>query len=98
MEPHNQDELTDRELDALLQKWRVPEAPAPLRQAIFPDWSRPWWRRLWSASVRIPLPVAVAVLLLLAAVWRWPVAAVPQDRQQLQPVSELRPVILRGVQ
>lgn len=63
--------LDDRELDELLPEWKAPPAPPRLRSAIFPD-PAPWWRRLWTLSIRVPAPVAcgLAVLLALGA-WRW---------------------------
>jgi len=70
MEPFEPDELSDRELDGLLEQWSVPEAPARLRAAIFPETARPKWLRWWWASLRIPVPVACAVGLGLAfGVW-----------------------------
>jgi hypothetical protein len=72
MEPFDGDELTDAELDSLLKKWDVPPAPARLRTAVFPQETGPWWRRVWSASLRVPLPVAVALAMALAlAAWQW---------------------------
>jgi len=66
MEPFEKDELSDRELNNLLPQWKAPDAPARLRGAVFPESRRPWWRRLWTASIRVPLPVACALLALLA--------------------------------
>lgn len=72
MKPFEDDELSDRELDALLPEWKVPPAPARLRAAIFPGPSGPWWRRMWTASVRIPAPVACCLVVLLAwSAWKW---------------------------
>ena len=72
MEPFEKDELTDRELDAMLPQWKAPSASARLKAAVFGERRAPWWRRLWSASIRVPAPVAcaLAVLLMLLAV-RW---------------------------
>jgi hypothetical protein len=67
MEPFEKDELQDRELDGMLRQWQAPQAPPRLRQAVFPKPSRPWWLRLWTTSIRVPLPVACALLLALAA-------------------------------
>ncbi len=61
MEPFEQDELTEGELDRLLEGWTASEAPARLRAAIFPESSASWWKRLWisidphpsASSVRI---------------------------------------------
>jgi len=72
MQPSDNDELTDRELDSILPEWKAPLAPARLRAAVFPEVPGPWWRRLWTGSIRVPVPVAclLAVVLVLAA-WRW---------------------------
>jgi hypothetical protein len=83
MEPFEKDELQDRELDSMLRQWRAPRAPARLRQAIFPAPVRPWWLRLWTTSIRVPLPAACALLMALAlGVWLWP-----------RPVPALRTVV-----
>lgn len=73
MEPFDkkEQELSDRELDALLPEWKVPQSPARLRLAIFPEQAERWWRRLWNTSVRVPAPVACCLAVFLAlAVWR----------------------------
>jgi hypothetical protein len=101
MEPFEQHELSDDELDALLPEWKAPAAPARLRAAVFPEAARPWWKNLWSASIRIPVPVALCLAVLLAAAWwqwsaRAPSHAVIRDQQvQVQPVAELQPRIIR---
>src|SRR6266700_2676235 len=105
MEPFEEHELSDAELDALLPGWKAPAAPARLRAALFsetlPAAARPWWSNLWSASIRIPVPVAVCVAILLtAAGWQWSVratsrAVVEDQRVEVQPVAELQPRIIR---
>ena len=55
MEPFEKDELTDRELDGMLAHWKSPSAPARLKAAVFGERRLPWWRRLWSASIRVPV-------------------------------------------
>jgi hypothetical protein len=109
MEPFEEHELSDRELDALLPEWKTPTAPGRLRAAVFPEADWPWWKegwkKWWSASIRIPVPVALCVLVLMAAAWwQWsarvaaPVVApvVMQDRRaEVQPVAELQPRIIR---
>lgn len=103
MEPFEERQLSDRELDALLREWDAPSVPAHLRVSIFPETGRPWWQRLWTASIRIPVPVALMLAMLLAAVWwQWPVRVAPRafvqtERVEVQPVSELRPKIIRRV-
>jgi hypothetical protein len=131
MEPLEHDELSPSELDALLHEWQAPAAPGRLRSAIFPE-RAPWWRRIWSASIRVPLPVGAAIVLLAGvAVWRIPKPAAPAPAppqvivrtervevpveherivtryirtpapahpitfQELRPVAELRPRIIR---
>jgi hypothetical protein len=112
MQPFDNEELTDRELDSVLPEWKAPVAPAQLRAALFPEVPRPWWRRLWTGSIRVPVPVAclLAVVLVLAA-WRWltprtiyrdrlvpgtAIAGVGADASNLIPVTELRPRIIRS--
>src|SRR5258706_14637934 len=78
MEPFENDELTDSELDAFLSSWMAPLAPVRLREALFPV-AKPWWRALWSASFRVPLPVAFCLAIMLAFVaWRWLTPAAPR--------------------
>ena len=106
MEPLENQDLTDQELDGMLRQWQTPPAPGRMRAAVFPERGAPWWR--W--SIRIPLPAAACLVVLLAAgAWRW---AVPDERvvtrvvyrdnaagvltfRELQPVTELRPRIIR---
>jgi hypothetical protein len=107
MEPFEKDELTDRELDAMLPQWSAPEAPAQLKAKVF---AQPWWRRLAGVSIRVPLPAAcVLALAFLAAAGGWlrpsppPRVVVqtitvesPATAVRWQPVSELRPRIIRS--
>jgi hypothetical protein len=101
MEPFEKDELQDRELDGFLRQWRTPQAPARLRQAVFPKPSLPWWSRLpfrlWTASIRVPLPVACALLLALAlGVSLWP-RRVPAPRTVIKTERVEVPVIQERV-
>jgi hypothetical protein len=103
MDPFDRNELSDGELDALLPEWKVPQAPARLRAALFPEPPKPWWRAIWSASIRIPLPAALclALLLIAAAAYRDRAVYARAVREQanlqtLQPVTELRPRIIRS--
>src|SRR5258708_3615487 len=133
MEPYDDEELTDRELDGLLREWKAPRAPAHLRSAVFSARGA-WWRRMWTTSFRVPVPVAVCLTALLAIGGWWltrptaprvivrtevrtervevPVVTervvpkvVYRDRttvarpitfQNLRPVAELRPRIIRS--
>jgi hypothetical protein len=120
MEPFDEDELTghaltgheltDRELSSMLREWQAPRPPAAMRARVLAEAARPWWQRLWTISIRVPLPVAAALAVLFAlAMWRWavPVPArvviqtVYKDRPAptiygLQPVAELQPRIVRS--
>ncbi len=77
MEPFDEHELTDQELSGMLREWQAPRPAAAMRarvfpERVFPEPSRPWWQRLWTASIRVPLPVAMVLAVLFAvAVWRW---------------------------
>lgn len=110
MEPFEPDELPQhelfpqQELDELLSQWQAPAPPASLRAKLFPESARPWWRRVWTVSVRVPLPVACCLAVLFAVVvWRAarriPVVQQPPrvlTFEELRPVVELRPRIIRS--
>jgi hypothetical protein len=87
-------ELSDRELDRLLQEWKAPLAPARLRGKVFGGWGGSW-RRFWNISIRIPLPVACCLAILLAlAAWRWS-AKPAEEVPKFHPVRELLPRIIK---
>ena len=76
----------DDELSRLLQRWSAPLVPDGIDERMLAAYRRqtgagePWWSRLFTASVRVPLPVAVGVLMLLivtAALALRPVAPQP---------------------
>jgi hypothetical protein len=94
MEPFEHEELSDRELDSILQTWDITPAPARLRGAIFGATHRPWWR----ASIRVPVPLAgLLVAIMVFVAWR-AIAVAPHvsPGHELRPVAELRPIIIRG--
>ena len=92
MHPPEKNELTEQELDALLPAWKTPQAPARLRTSLFTAAETKWWRM----SIRIPVPVAALLLVLLAvAAWQW-MKPVTGGGSDLQPVTELRPRIIRS--
>ena len=96
MEPFDKDELQDRELDSMLPQWQAPEAPARLRQAVFGE-PRPWWRRVWTTSIRVPLPLAGALAaVIVAAVLFWPRPA-PRTVTIVKTVREQVPVVQERV-
>jgi hypothetical protein len=60
----------DEELGKLLARWSAPIVPDGMDERVLAAYRReagtaePWWARLFTASVRIPLPVAVGLLML----------------------------------
>jgi hypothetical protein len=80
MEPFENDELSQAELDAVLKQWQSPEPPARLKAAVFPE-AAPWWRRVWGFSIPLPLPVACGIAAMIAVgAWLIPRPA-PAPRQ-----------------
>jgi hypothetical protein len=72
MEPFEKSQLSDEELNSLLREWEVPQAPARLRAAVLGGPPKPWWRRVWNMSIRVPVPLACSLMLLLGVgAWRW---------------------------
>jgi hypothetical protein len=76
----------DEELQRLLARWSASALPDGMDDRVLAAYRRqagggqPWWKRLVTASVRVPLPVAVGVLLLLivtAALARRPAPPAP---------------------
>jgi hypothetical protein len=76
----------DEELQRLLARWSASPVPDGMDDRVLAAYRRqtgggqPWWKRLLTASVRVPLPVAVGVLLLLivtAALARRPAPPAP---------------------
>ena len=58
--------LNDNELDDLLRQWKAPGAPESLEQKFFPPAARtPWWRWLWSGTIRVPVPLGLTAVILL---------------------------------
>jgi hypothetical protein len=60
----------DDELHRLLQRWSAPVVPEGMDERVLEAYRRqagrePWWSRLFTANIRVPVPVAVGVLMLL---------------------------------
>ena len=61
----------DLELERLLARWSAPVVPEGMDERVLEAYRRqartaePWWSRLFTATVRVPLPVAVGLLMLL---------------------------------
>ena len=94
--------LDDNELKQLLRQWKAPEAPPGLERRVLPR-PLPWWKWLFTGSIRIPVPVGLAavLVLLLWILWQRP-APVPAPVAQspgstlanFQPVEQLQPTIV----
>jgi hypothetical protein len=60
----------DEELARLLARWSAPVVPDGMDERMLAAYRRqagtaePWWARLFTASVRVPLPVVVGLLML----------------------------------
>lgn len=71
MTGEERDDIRDEELDGLLRRWGAPVVPEGMDERVLAAYRRqvraaePWWSRLFTASVRVPLPVAVGLLMLL---------------------------------
>jgi hypothetical protein len=73
MTGEERDDITrDEELEGLLRRWGAPVVPDGMDERMLAAYRRqvragePWWSRLFTASVRVPLPVAIGLLMLLA--------------------------------
>jgi len=61
----------DDDLHRLLERWSAPVVPDGMDERVLAAYRRqtggrePWWSRLFTASVRVPVPVAVGILMLL---------------------------------
>jgi hypothetical protein len=86
MAGEERDDVRDEELDGLLRRWGAPVLPEGMDERMLAAYRRqvrtaePWWTRLFTAQVRVPLPVAVGLLMLLvvtAALALRPVPAPP---------------------
>jgi hypothetical protein len=108
MTRHEPDPERDDELHRLLERWSAPVVPEGMDERMLQAYRRlkgggePWWSRLFTASVRVPLPVAVGVLMLLivtAALALRPVAPPPTAAGPSEPVQAARhgdvPVVSR---
>ena len=97
--------LQDDELDRALANLEAPPTPARLEARTLAAYRTRGnrWRRLLTMQVRVPLPAAVLVLatlvvlsVALARVESRPSSGPPPAWGGLQPVTELRPVVIRG--
>jgi hypothetical protein len=85
----------DPKLRELLREWKVEEAPQRLRARI-PALRQPWWREVFTGSVRVPGPVALlaaaAIVLMAVALLRAPSAKPPATRPSPGGLAGFQPV------
>ena len=96
--------LNDNELNDLLRQWEAPGAPPHLELRILGGRrERLWYRWLLTGDIRIPVP-ALTLLLAIFCVWTYvllrnsqatPASAREVRLSDFQPVSELKPRIIR---
>jgi len=107
MEPLNDDQLRE-----LLREWQAPLAPPALEARVMDALahskpsrrSQPWWRWLFTVSIRVPVPVgalaviAFAALLVFVVTERRQVAPVTEgiSFSEFHPVKEIKPRIIRS--
>lgn len=107
MEPLNDDQLRE-----LLREWQAPPAPPTLEARVFEALSvsrstrssQPWWRWLFTGSIRVPVPVgalaviAFAALIVFSLSARKPAVPVTDSISfsEFHPVKELKPRIIRS--
>jgi hypothetical protein len=86
MTPDDRDDERDEQLHRLLARWSAPIVPDGLDERVVEAFRKqtgtgaPWWERLFTASVRVPVPVALGVVVLLlvtAALALWPASTPP---------------------
>ena len=96
--------LNDDELRGLLRLWHAPPTPSGLEKRVLasanPSRFKQYWRWLATGSIRVPVPVGIGlcVLLLLLAfqALRTPKQPAAGSLSQFQPVTELKPRIVRS--
>ncbi len=98
----------DEELSRLLARWSAPIVPDGMDERVLAAYRRqagtaePWWARLFTATVRVPLPVAVGLLMLFvvtAALALRPATAPPTagtagPTEPVQAVQRLDPPVV----
>jgi len=91
--------VTDRELKNLLNEWMGSEPTAALSERVISDYRlqfhhRPWWRRWFAESIRLPVPVAAMGILLLCATSYLAIRKVPTHPVEVKPVR-LPPAVVQ---
>jgi hypothetical protein len=71
MTGEDRDGIRDEELERLLGRWSAPAVPEGMDERVLAAYRRqvrtaePWWSRLFTASIRVPVPLAVGLMMLL---------------------------------
>jgi hypothetical protein len=71
MTGEDRDGIRDEELERLLGRWSAPAVPDGMDERMLAAYRRqvrtaePWWSRLFTASIRVPVPLAVGLMMLL---------------------------------
>jgi hypothetical protein len=112
MNEHRDDEK-DEDLAGWLRLWDAPAVPDRLADRLLADYrsrSRPWWKRLLRAEVRLPAPIAALVAAAILGVGllagarlggdraprlQRPVAPIDRGLADLRPLPEIRVTVLR---
>jgi hypothetical protein len=91
----------DKKLRELLKEWQLPAAPASLDARLLTPCT-PWWKLLFTGTIRIPLPVAfglaAALILMGVALLRRPATPPPAASVNLadfRPVKDLNVRVIR---
>jgi hypothetical protein len=95
--------LNDDELRGMLRLWHAPPTPSGLENRVLaaanPSPFKRYWRWFATGSIRVPVPVGVGAFVLLLVLafqaLRGPKQPVG-SLSQFQPVTELRPRIVRS--
>ena len=82
--------LDEKELNALLRRWKAPDTPAGLGRRVLGHRGS-WWRWLWSGTIRVPVPVLGAAFVVLLAVWIYSSASSPSSDVGPAPPASGRP-------
>lgn len=71
MTGEDRDGIRDEELERILGRWSAPAVPEGMDERVLAAYRRqvrtaePWWLRLFTTSIRVPVPLAVGLMMLL---------------------------------
>jgi hypothetical protein len=91
----------DKTLSELLKEWQLPAAPASLDARVLRR-RNPWWKLLFTGSIRVPVPaafvLAAALVVMGIALLRRPPAPPPAASVNLadfRPVKDMNVRVIR---